>query len=143
MAKALEQSYDKRQYDLVMIARTETTRNENAAKLEVFDTAQNQGIEFVKIWNAARDRRTRPAHRALDDTPADGKGLFYATYKGVRYSAPAPCQFGIGALDINCRCTVTAELLDYQDTPQDMTYDEWLKNNNLQIVENKLQKILD
>jgi hypothetical protein len=128
--KALELAFENENYNMQRIARTENVRNQSTARLDAFTEAQNQGIEIRTIWSAAlQPGRTREAHLSLNGVEADRNGLFYAFDKGRKYSAPAPGMFGVPALDINCRCSVRAELVGLEETPLDMTYDEWYQKN--------------
>lgn len=91
--------------DSVRIARTETTRIENSARMDVGEQGKKLGFKMMKEWVATNDDRTRPAHADADgqrvpiDEPfiVDGEKLMY------------PGDFSLGASPsntINCRCTV-------------------------------------
>jgi SPP1 gp7 family putative phage head morphogenesis protein len=84
------------------IAQTESTRAVNAASLQAYREAANLGIQLKKEWISSRDDRTRPEHLELDgqnigiDQPFEIGG-----YQGM-----SPGEFGVGSMDVNCRCTI-------------------------------------
>jgi uncharacterized protein with gpF-like domain len=85
------------------IARTETGKVASIGTEEALSQAQALGVSVEKQWVTARDPAVRPSHQALDgDTVKQGAN--FSTDGGA--SAPGPCQFGIAAEDINCRCAL-------------------------------------
>jgi SPP1 gp7 family putative phage head morphogenesis protein len=85
------------------IARTEVIGAANGGTLEAWK--QSDVVES-KVWLAALDDRTRETHAeahgqsvGLDEDFQVGDG-----------SGPAPGQIGLAEEDINCRCSMTAEL---------------------------------
>lgn len=85
-----------------MIARTESATAVNSAKQEAMnDLADETGIEFIKIWTATEDDRTRESHSEADgqeramDEPFDVGGT----------ELMHPCDpDGDPSEVINCRC---------------------------------------
>lgn len=84
-----------------MIARTETTYVANEAAKQ---SAEETGLELVKIWVATLDDRTRDAHRAMHGKdPVDAHEKFVVG--GVRMDKPGDPAGGAANV-INCRCVV-------------------------------------
>ena len=54
-----------------------------------------KGADILKQWDATLDKKTRKAHRLLDE-PFEING----------HKAMYPSNFGIPSLDINCRCAI-------------------------------------
>lgn len=84
------------------IARTEGHRIQESAKFDAQTKAKEVGADVVKQWDAALDRRTRGAHARLDGQIREIDEPF--EYNG--HKAMYPGDFGVAALDINCRCTL-------------------------------------
>lgn len=84
-----------------LIARTESNRIANAARLDTAKDAKEQtGADLVKQWSSALDARTRPHHIALHGQVRElDEGFEIAGRIGS-----APCHFGIASEDCNCRC---------------------------------------
>lgn len=94
------------------IARTEANRARNFATDE---TMRQSGVVFAREWVSVPydDDRVRDEHLALDGDVKDQGSPFVINegqYKGA--TAMFPGDFGIAAMDINCRCTVVAALPD-------------------------------
>ena len=89
------------------IATTETTRLANHAANAAYNTAEESGIKVEKMWLSARDEAVRDAHRDLDGPTIPSGAQF--TKNGA--TADAPGLFGVGALDINCRCTMIGRVV--------------------------------
>ena len=89
------------------IATTETTRLANHAANAAYNQAEESGIKVEKMWLSARDEAVREAHRDLDGTKVPSAAKF--SYQGA--TADAPGLFGVGALDINCRCTMIGRVV--------------------------------
>ena len=88
------------------IATTETTRLANHAANEAYNQAEESGIKVEKMWLSARDEAVRDAHEDLDGTTIPSGAQF--TKNGA--TADAPGLFGVGSLDINCRCTMIGKV---------------------------------
>lgn len=87
------------------IARTEVIRSSNFVNVEAY---RSSGLVDNKQWIATPDDRTRDSHEELDGTviPIDD------TFKIGKDEADAPGDFGVAALDINCRCTIAPVIED-------------------------------
>ena len=88
------------------ISRTETTRVSNHAANQAYNRAEESGINVEKMWLSARDEAVRDSHRDLDGTTIPSGAKF--TKDGA--TAEAPGLFGVGSLDINCRCTMIGKV---------------------------------
>lgn len=130
-AKRIQDAFAGGYSDAVRVLRTESTRNATQGMLQTFDDAEKAGVEIQKVWIAALDDRTRDAHADLDEKYADKDGLFHSG----GYSAEGPGLFGVPELDINCRCTVVADIEGLSSEIRreggggiidDMSYDDWL-----------------
>ena len=84
------------------ISRTETTRSLNAGAQESYKAAADAGIEVEIEWLSARDDAVRDEHANIDGQTGKLGGRV-VTATGDR--AEFPGDFGVAALDINCRCT--------------------------------------
>lgn len=84
------------------IARTETTAATGFARQNALEQA-GPGLIAGKKWRAARDRRTRRSHRALDNVVVPLRRPF-VTINGHR--AMHPGDFGVASENVNCRCTI-------------------------------------
>lgn len=97
------------------ILRTETHRNESAARIDSITNAQqigeSLGYDVLKKWSAFIDNRTRQSHIDLDNTEADADGMF--NVGGILCEGPG--MSGDPAEDINCRCSITIEIIDKKD----------------------------
>lgn len=88
------------------ISRTEGLRASSKAQLEVTEQAIDKGLDIQKRWMSTLDMKTRESHAHLDGQLADKDGYFHS---GI-FQAQAPRMFGVGHLDINCRCTYVEEI---------------------------------
>ena len=109
------------------IARTETGRIKNAARMDSINNISEQledqeQLKMKKQWLSTLDDRTRPDHVRADGQNIDQKGVVRTDGGSIiakdglfhvgGHAAPAPQQFGIAAQDINCRCTVIVTFFD-------------------------------
>jgi hypothetical protein len=135
MAERISDVFGRSFSDALRIAETEGNRSASEGMLSLFDDAEEMGIEFDRIWVATLDDKTRDTHADLDGTPADEDGLFWIGGD----SAPGPVQWGIPEEDINCRCSVIAQMKDTKPTIRRenvgdkeiieyKTYREWKKD---------------
>lgn len=91
--------------DITRIARTQTTRLENMARLDAYGVGKNMGYRMVKQWVCVHDKKTREAHKNANgqivgiDEPfiVDGEELMH----------PGD-QAGSAGNVINCRCFMRA-----------------------------------
>lgn len=118
------------------VAWTEAGRAQILGRLEAIEQAEEY-IEVERVWDAALDRRTRPAHRVLDGQKADEEGYFH--YRGMR--AKGPHLWGVARMDIRCRCTVRVQIEGEQPSVRRArrddgsteiipwtNYEDWYKN---------------
>ena len=131
IAEDITDRFDVGATNIDRIVRTETHRVQNQGRHDSFDHAEKMGVQIKKIWVATLDDRVRDRHAFLDGKEADKDGLFYAD----GFAAEYPGGFGDPANDINCRCTIRAEIVGYEpevrrireekDVVPYKTYEEW------------------
>lgn len=96
------------------IVRTEGHRAREMGKLSSFQHAHDEGVRFTYIWQSALDANTRELHEEMDgreaDEVVDGRPYF-SLPDGV--TAEGPGMTGEPHHDINCRCSMRAEVKDY------------------------------
>ncbi len=101
MAKRLEKALDFSRTKARRVARTESGRAQTLGRLKSGEQA-SQYADLTKYWLSEMDKRTRRAHRDLDDRKADDEGYF--NYRGMK--ARGPSLWGVASMDINCRCDI-------------------------------------
>ena len=107
MAKRIKEAFNKSFNDSLRIARTEGHRAASEGQRLAYDRAEEDGVEFEVIWDAANQLgRTRDTHLALNNKKADKDGYFYSSGGKTRY----PGGFGIAAEDVNCRCRLRTQI---------------------------------
>ena len=90
----------------LMISRTEATRSVNAGGVSAWEQqAADAGVEVRFRWRAQPNART--AHKALNNKIRDADGY----WRSGTAKAASPGGFGVAALDINCRCHFTPEII--------------------------------
>ncbi|MES1921855.1 hypothetical protein MHBO_003390, partial [Bonamia ostreae] len=94
------------------IAATETHRVTNQARQDSYEHAEDKGLNFLKVWVASLDERTRSSHRALDGKKVKPNENFTSPVTGA--SGPGPGMMGTAADDINCRCRTITEFEGYE-----------------------------
>lgn len=95
-----------------LIARTETVTAANGAAVVY---AEETGLPMNKVWIAVRDKRTRDAHRAVDNVTVDLKSPFDVSGFQMQQPGVRTADNGLavpGELVINCRCVVAFEVRD-------------------------------
>jgi uncharacterized protein with gpF-like domain len=94
-----------------VIARTEVIRSSNWATYEAHKAS---GVVESRRWVATPGDRTRAAHRALNnqETSIDGYFVVPEGVDGAGKKAKHPGDFNVAELDIQCRCTTTAVIVD-------------------------------
>lgn len=96
-----------------ILAQNEGARVRLKATMDSAYVARSKGADVVKQWDATLDSKTRPVHRELDQQVAELDEPF--KYSGGEVMQPK--EFGIAALDINCRCALLIlPRWDVQDT---------------------------
>lgn len=91
--------------DITRIARTQTTRIENLARLDAYKVVEKQGYKIVKQWVAVSDNRTRDAHKHADGQMVDMDEAFKVGGEKLMYPGDPN---GSPENIINCRCTMRA-----------------------------------
>lgn len=90
----------------IRVARTETTRVQNSAKMDVGKHGEELGFVMMKRWVATTDHRVRDDHLAMNgvEVPQDEP---FVLPDGSKMMFPADISLGADAGQvINCRCTV-------------------------------------
>lgn len=119
------------------IVRTETHRAQNQGSLDSFMEASKKGVLIKKVWVATLDERTRASHRVMDGQIVEVNEDFIMPGD---IKASAPGLSGSASGDINCRCTIRAEVVGF--TPQarrargdgiipQQTYQQWAKSKGI------------
>ena len=101
--KDISQKYLK---DSIRIARTETTRVQNSAKMDIGKEGQRLGYTMFKRWIATTDGRVRDDHLAMNgvEVPQDEP---FVLPDGSKMMFPGDISMGAPPEQvINCRCTV-------------------------------------
>lgn len=91
------------------IIQTETHRVQQDGRLQSLQQAYKKGVDMVKVWTSSLDGDTRDSHQDLDGV----KVAMDEDFEGEFGSGPAPGQLGDPREDINCRCSVRAEIKGY------------------------------
>ena len=117
----------------IRVAQTEAHRVHNMARYESIKHADDIGVEMRKMWVATLSAATRDAHRTLDGKDVGAKEDFVSDNGG---RGPAPGMMGEASDDINCHCTVIAQVAGFKPEFRRVrgegvvpykTYDEWAK----------------
>ena len=111
-AKAVTERVNVGASKALRIVQTETHRAVSQGTQASFEQAAAKGLIFKRVWVSTLDGRTRDSHRSLDGQKVDIDQPF--TIRG--YTAMYPGGFGIASEDINCRCTVRAEIEGMEPT---------------------------
>ena len=90
----------------IRVARTETTRVQNSAKMDVGKHGEELGFVMMKRWVATTDHRVRDDHLAMNGVEVEQDEPFVLP-DGSKMMFPADISLGADAGQvINCRCTV-------------------------------------
>lgn len=106
IARRFKNVSEKSLKDSIRIARTETTRVQNSAKMDVGYHGQELGFDMWKRWVATTDGRVREDHLAMNgvEVPQDEP---FVLPDGSKMMFPADISMGADASQvINCRCTM-------------------------------------
>ena len=120
IAKRIQDVIGRSKYDSIRIARTETTRSENAGRMDAFKQAEKEGLKLKKRWVATIDGRTRERHLKMH---MEEKELDENFSNGLYH----PGGNGKASEVINCRCTMTS-VLGYEITDKERELNEELKH---------------
>lgn len=91
--------------DIVRIARTQTTRLENKARIDAYSVGDKMGYTMIKEWVAVNDNRTRPSHRHANGQQVSLDQPFNVGGEELMYPGDSN---GSASNVINCRCTMRA-----------------------------------
>lgn len=106
MATRLKNVSEKSLKDSIRIARTETTRVQNSAKMDIGKEGQRLGYEMEKVWIATTDGRVREDHLAMNGVAVDQDDPFILP-DGSKMMFPGDISLGADASQVcNCRCTI-------------------------------------
>ena len=106
IAKRIKTLTEKNLRDSVRIARTETTRVQNSAKIDIGDHGKKLGLNMWKRWVATTDGRVREDHLAMNgvEVPQDEP---FVLPDGSKMMFPGDISMGAApSQTINCRCTI-------------------------------------
>ena len=112
MATRLKNVSEKSLKDSIRIARTETTRVQNSAKMDIGKHGQELGFEMWKRWVATTDGRVREDHLAMNgvEVPQDEP---FVLPDGSKVMFPGDISMGAPPEQtINCRCTMIEFIKD-------------------------------
>ena len=106
IARRFKNVSEKSLKDSIRIARTETTRVQNSAKMDIGKHGQELGFEMWKRWVATTDGRVREDHLAMNgvEVPQDEP---FVLPDGSKMMFPADMSMGADVSQVvNCRCTM-------------------------------------
>lgn len=106
MATRLKNVSEKSLKDSIRIARTETTRVQNSAKMDIGEEGKRLGFTMWKRWIATTDGRVRDDHLTMNgvEVPQDSP---FVLPDGSKMMFPGDISLGADAGQvINCRCTM-------------------------------------
>lgn len=103
LIKRLQKTTELKLSDITRIARTETTRMENSARLEAYRKIKKMGYNVNKIWVAVMDRKTRDRHRAMNGVEVEVDEPFIVGKDRLMFPGD---KNGSAENVINCRCTM-------------------------------------
>jgi hypothetical protein len=120
------------------IVQTETHRVQTQGRIagisKAESAAERLGMKIKRVWVATLDNKTRDTHAELDGKHADDEGLFHVR----KLITEGPGLFGVAEEDINCRCSLRAEVEGFESKIRKdniskniipyTTYTEWAKN---------------
>lgn len=125
--------------DSIRIARTETTRVVNSAKMDVGAEGQRLGFDMWKRWVATTDGRVREDHLAMNgvEVPQDEP---FVLPDGSKMMFPGDISLGADVSQVvNCRCTMIEFRKEVDNTitiqEEQKTFD-YTKNANIDDLRN-------
>lgn len=96
-------------------ARTSVTSAENKGRIDMLNAAEEKGVIADKIWIAARDSRTRKAHRELDGQQVQKDDVFHSILGDIEYPGDPSAD---PANVYNCRCTLGYKVVGFAGKKQ-------------------------
>jgi HK97 family phage portal protein len=91
-----------------LIARTESTKTINSAITEAYIQAREVGVVVNKVWITEGDDVVRETHAELDGKSIPPASDFVSSSGAI---GSGPASMGAPSEDINCRCTLEAEVI--------------------------------
>lgn len=134
MATRLKNVSEKSLKDSIRIARTETTRVQNSAKMDIGKHGQELGFEMWKRWVATTDGRVREDHLAMNgvEVPQDEP---FVLPDGSKMMFPGDISLGADVSQVvNCRCTMIEfikEIAKDDDIEEEQEVFDYTKNAEL------------
>ena len=116
IARRLKDVSEKSLKDSIRIARTETTRVQNSAKMDVGEQGKKLGFNMWKRWVATTDTRVREDHLAMNgvEVPQDEP---FVLPDGSKMMFPADISMGADVSQVvNCRCTMIEFIKEKENT---------------------------
>lgn len=120
LAKRIMKVIDRNMSQSIRIARTETTRVQNAGRLDGYKKAEKLGIQAKKRWISTKDNRTRHSHAVINGQLKDLDSTFS---NGLRFPGD---ELGPAKEVINCRCTMVLEIVELTQTKEEKKIDKEL-----------------
>lgn len=127
IAKRIENVTNKKRYNSIRIARTETTRVQNSARYDVMKHAEKQGLKISKRWISTLDTRTRSSHKHLNNETV---GLNDTFSNGLEF--PGDPKGHVSEV-VNCRCTMITEFDGFEKSKEELKLEEVLKNKEFEV----------
>ena len=131
IAKRIQNVINRSRYDSIRIARTETTKAENAGRLDAFKQAKEQGLNIKKKWISTLDNRTRASHIHINGEVVD-------LDKNFSNGLDHPGGNGKASEVINCRCTMGTEFVGFKKTKKEQELDDQIEAMNNEIKERNI-----
>ena len=121
IAKRISKVADKKRSDAIRIARTETGRVQNSARLDAMSYASDKGLNIQKTWSSTLDGRTRHSHVAMN-------GETVPLNESFSNGLDVPCGSGGFPADVcNCRCTMITEFVGLEKHAKEIELNQELK----------------
>ena len=137
IARRFKNVSEKSLKDSIRIARTETTRVQNSAKMDIGKHGQELGFEMWKRWVATTDGRVREDHLAMNgvEVPQDEP---FVLPDGSKMMFPADMSLGADVSQVvNCRCTMIEFVKETQNNINENEYEETGYRHQTQVAQGK------
>lgn len=128
-ATRLESVTERNHHAAVRNARTAITGAQNAGRQQVYEEAEEMGIDCMKTWEATLDNRTRHEHRALHGQSVPVDQPFEVDGYEIMYPGDPDAD---AEMVYNCRCTMTTRIIGYErdmvtESPKmgGLSFEEW------------------
>lgn len=134
ISKRIEKITNKKKNDSIRIARTETTRIQNNARLDAMKHAEKKGLDISKRWLATMDARTRSSHQHVN-------GEIVRMNESFSNGLEFPGDPNGNPREVaNCRCTMTTEFNGFEKTKEELKLDEDLKKMSFEEWQERKKK---